>query len=98
MLTGIFAAFLDVLGPGAGRFGRRGTQSGRNVLPAVPTIHHMIDRAGIFHSHGARHGAMRFEITASGQAQNTIEKQPQTASLRHICWDQSTVLINIKGS
>jgi hypothetical protein len=28
-----------------------------NVLPAVPTIHHVIDRARIFHSHGARHGA-----------------------------------------
>jgi hypothetical protein len=28
-----------------------------NVLAAVPTIHHVIDRARIFHSHGARHGA-----------------------------------------
>ena len=28
-----------------------------NVLPAVPTIHHVIARARIFHSHGARHGA-----------------------------------------
>jgi hypothetical protein len=28
-----------------------------NVLPAAPTIHHMMDRARIFHSHGARHGA-----------------------------------------
>jgi hypothetical protein len=62
-----------------------------NVLPAVPTIHHVIDGARIFHSHGARHGAMRVGITAPGQAQNTIEKQPQTASLRRICWDQSTV-------
>jgi len=26
-----------------------------NVLPAVATIHHVIDRAWIFHSHGARH-------------------------------------------
>jgi hypothetical protein len=62
-----------------------------NVLPAVPTIHHVIDRARIFHSHGARHGAMRVGITAPGQAQNTIEKEPQTASLSRICWDQSTV-------
>jgi hypothetical protein len=28
-----------------------------NVLPAVPTIHYMVDRARIFHSHAARHGA-----------------------------------------
>jgi hypothetical protein len=28
-----------------------------NVLPAVSTIHHVIDRARKLHSHGARHGA-----------------------------------------
>src|ERR1017187_1362104 len=58
-----------------------------NVLPAVPTIHHVIDRARKLHSHGARHGAMRVGITAPGQAKKTIEKQPQTAPLRR---DQST--------
>ena len=26
-----------------------------NILPAVTTVHHMVDRARIFHSHGARH-------------------------------------------
>jgi hypothetical protein len=33
----------------------------------------------------------RVGITAPGQARNTIEKEPQTASLRRIYWDQSTV-------
>jgi hypothetical protein len=28
-----------------------------NVLPAVPTINHVIDRARKLHFHGARHGA-----------------------------------------
>jgi hypothetical protein len=31
-----------------------------NVLPAVPTIHQLINRARIFHSHGARHGQCQF--------------------------------------
>jgi hypothetical protein len=35
----------------------------------------------------------RVGITAPGQAQNTIEKEPQTPSLRRICWDQSTVTL-----
>jgi hypothetical protein len=30
-------------------------------------------------------------IAAPGQAQNTIEKETQTTSLRRICWDQSAV-------
>jgi hypothetical protein len=34
-----------------------GRANHENVLPADPTIHHVIDRARIFHSHGARHGA-----------------------------------------
>jgi hypothetical protein len=46
---------------------------------------------GIFQSHGARHGPMRVGITTPGQAKKTIEKQPQTASLRRTYWDQSTV-------
>src|ERR1039458_2868257 len=33
----------------------------------------------------------RVGITAPGRAKKTIEKQPQTASLRRTCWDQSTV-------
>ena len=28
-----------------------------NVFPAVPTVHHVIDRARKLHSHGARHSA-----------------------------------------
>jgi hypothetical protein len=39
---------------GLGLFGRANYH---NVIPAVPTIHHVIDRARIFHSHGARHRA-----------------------------------------
>jgi uncharacterized oligopeptide transporter (OPT) family protein len=39
---------------GLSPFGRANYE---NILPAVPTIHHVIDRAWIFHSHGARHGA-----------------------------------------
>ena len=43
-----------------------------NVLPAVPTIYHVIDRVRIFHSHGARHGARRwdncFAYEAAGEA------------------------------
>jgi hypothetical protein len=39
---------------GLSPFGRANYE---NLLPAVPTIHHVIDRARIFHSHGARHGA-----------------------------------------
>jgi hypothetical protein len=78
---------------GLSPFGRANYE---HVLPAVPTIHYVIDcarifQARIFHSHSARHGPMRVGITAPGQAQNAIEKQPQTASLRRICWDQSTV-------
>ena len=56
-----------------------------NVLSAVPTIHHVIDRARIFHSHGA---------SVSGYTpvkQGRHRKQAQTASLRRICRDQSTV-------
>jgi len=55
-----------------------------NAFPAVLTIHHVIDRARIFHSHGARDGAMRVGITAPDQARKTIEEQPQTASLRRL--------------
>jgi hypothetical protein len=46
---------------------------------------------------------MRVGITAAGQAQNTIEKEPQTAPL--ICWDQTTAdpcseiaVVNVKGN
>jgi hypothetical protein len=28
-----------------------------NILPAIPAIHHVIDRARMFHWHGARYGA-----------------------------------------
>ena len=69
------------------------TGKDENILAAVPIIHHVIDPARIFHSHGARHGAMRVGITAPGQAQTSIEKQPRPTSLRRICWDQSTVCL-----
>jgi hypothetical protein len=39
---------------GLSPFGRANYE---NVLLAVPTMHHVNDRARIFHSHGARHGA-----------------------------------------
>jgi hypothetical protein len=66
--------------------------AGMPFLISRPTpagkLHHVIDRARKRHSHGARRGPMRVGITAPDQAQKTIEKHPQTASLR---WDQSTV-------
>jgi hypothetical protein len=37
-------------------FGPFGNANNEDVLPAVATIHHVIDRARIFQSHGARHG------------------------------------------
>jgi hypothetical protein len=73
----------------------------RENAPAVPTIHHGCPAVALVKEDDrARQETplawraawgQRVAITAPGQAQNNVEKQPQIASRRRICWDQSTV-------
>jgi len=45
-----------------------------NPFPAVATIHHMVDRTRILHSHSARHGPQRGELPISRQPSKNIPR------------------------
>ena len=46
------------------------------VPPAVPTVHDVVDRARILHSHGARHASECVGVAATRQAPKNIPARP----------------------